>query len=214
MAIYLHAHAQNTSSRNLGKWVADGVLQWNNPDVDTTQNNTSAGYAYEQSLKRNGIFELNMMKEVAKETISFVDCGQFRLEHFFVPDCPMFEKLVFNITYGMIVLVSLIVADVVRIFHYNKYHFMSNKAYKCESRVQFICAALIWIGKILTNVMTAIACTRKIIATSVDISMTLTAGVEAYFLLGIDDCFLLALVWLFDPEGVLYWDPYAYTVLL
>merc|ERR1711939_545043 len=57
------------------------------------------------------------------------------------------------------------------------------------------------LGQVATNVIVAVACGTKIVTSSLDLPETLSAAIEAFFILEIDDALLPFLTFIVQPKG-------------
>ena len=116
------------------------------------------------------------------------------------PDCG-FTTGFRNVVIGLTILGAFIVKDASDIFFLNEYQWVDHSA----SRSIYYRAGstfFVLFLQIITNVYVAIACGTKIVSSSLDLPETLSAAINAFFILEIDDALLPFLTTVLQPKGV------------
>merc|ERR1739848_683366 len=112
---------------------------------------------------------------------------------------------------GLVILSAFVLKDASAIFFTHGYQFFDHQMFDGGGEVhwelwpQFVCryvlGGLVTLLQIATNVYVAIACGTKVVTSSLDVTETLSAAIDAFFVLEIDDALLPFLTFLVQPKG-------------
>ena len=108
---------------------------------------------------------------------------------------------------GLLILSAFILKDASAIFFTHSYQVFDHQDgdlnyVGMEDGCRFTLGGLVVLLQIVTNVYVAIACGTKVVSSSLDLTETLSAAIDAFFVLEIDDAFLPFVAFLIQPTGV------------
>ena len=166
----------DTERRIVARWIDEGYLQWL---PESEQDSGFSGYDFEQECKRNSIYVVDIL------TTNIVVATQRGRDLIWT-----------HVTVGALLLSFHVAGDIVSIFFENQYQIVAKKhiGYRRMSPVYNLCRVLVGIlvllGQITINIFVGVVCAGAIASSCLDISGIVIAGVEAYFILELDDILL------------------------
>ena len=197
LAYFLLQDGKSATGNLVDKWIADGFLLWHNAASNAT---SSPGYQFERARKAAGEYEIDMMQYRGGNNIAVTQCDYWDVSN---ADCGV-AVASSNIVAGIAILYAFIIKDASDIFLVNRYQWMDHSVWhdlSKQSYLRIFFAIIVLLMQIGLNVFIAIACGFKLVSSSLDFAETLSAAIDAFFVLEIDDALMPTLVTLIRPTG-------------
>ena len=177
LALLLREDSVNVSADQVGKWIADGLLEWTN----ATSNMTSdAGYEFETVSKDAMTYDIPLLEYARDQIITPTQCD-------FGGECGVGTG-VSHIAIGLLILSAFIVQDACNIFFFFDYQWREHSGrrsleisdsdrYQCWMTFRNIFAGIVFLAQIATNMAVAISCGTKVVSSGDSINSIPAPGI-------------------------------------